>query len=223
MKAKLAVLAAVALAAPLAALAQQTQYTYRCTGTDGKRYYGSTIPQQCLGQPLELINKQGQVVKRIDHAGEEKARQEKEANAAKLREEETARREAARRHRALLATYSSEKEIEDARERALRENRKQLDEVQSRIDGIKKRQERSEKDLELFKSSGKGTPPPRLKEEITNAQIDLKAQQLLLDAKKKEVEDINERYDEDKRRYKEAIASGARRTADEEPTKGKKK
>ena len=72
-------------------------------------------------------------------------------------------------------------QFEDARTRALRENQKQVEEVESRIDTIKKRQQRSEKDLELYQSSGKGTPPPRLKEEITNAQIDLKAQQTLLD------------------------------------------
>ena len=52
--------------------------------------------------------------------------------------------------------------------------------------------------------SGKGSPPPRLQEEITNAQIDLKAQETLLDAKKKETAHINARYDEDRRRYREA-------------------
>jgi hypothetical protein len=230
MKPQLAVLAAAGLlAAPLGAHAQRPgpagpsdNYTYRCVGQDGKKYYGSTVPQQCLGQPLELINKQGRVVKRIDHEGEEKARLEREANAEKRRAEEAEQREAARRYRALLATYSSEKEIEDARGRALRENQKQVAEVEARIDGIKKRQARYEQDLELFKSSGKGTPPPRLKEEITNAQIDLKAQQTLLDAKKKEVEGINARYNEDKKNYQAAIASGARRTLDAEPAKKKR-
>ena len=227
---RLAVLAATALlAAPLGAHAQRAPsssdqvYTYRCTGQDGKKYYGSTIPQQCLGLPLELINKQGRIVKRIDPEGDEKARLEKEANAQKRREAEATQKEAQRRYRALLATYSSEKEIEDARSRALRENQKQVLEVEGKIDGIKKRQTRYEQDLELFKSSGKGTPPPRLKEEITNAQIDLRAQQTLLDAKKKEVESINARYDEDKRNYQEAMAAGGRRLIEEQPAaKGRK-
>jgi hypothetical protein len=205
------ILAAAALALlPLAAQAQpKEQYTYRCTGTDGKKYYGSTIPQQCFGQPLELINKQGFIVKRIDPEGDEKARLAKEADLQKKRELEAAQKDAQRRHRALLATYTSEKDIEDARGRALRENQKQVQEIEDRMGEIKKRQARFEKDLGLYKEAGKGEPPARLKEEITNAEIDLKAQQTLLDAKKKEVEGINARYDEDRRRYAEA--TGVRR------------
>jgi hypothetical protein len=208
----LAVCAAAALLiAPLAAYAQKSteQYTYRCTGTDKKKYYGQTIPQECLGQPLELINRQGMVVKRIDPEGDEKARLAKEAEAQKRLEMETAQKDAQRRHRALLATYTSEKDIEEARTRALREHHKQVQEVVNRIDAIKKRQARHEKDLELYQDGGKGTPPTRLKEEVTNAEIDLRAQETLLAAKKKEAEGINARYDEDRRRYQEA--TGARR------------
>jgi len=207
MRSHLAVLATAALAAaPLAALAQPSgEYTYRCTGNDGKKYYGSTIPNACLGRPLELINKQGLMVKRIDPEGDEKKRIAKEAEAEKKRELEAANREAQRRTRALLATYTSEKDIEDSRTRDLRNHDRGVQEVQKRINDIKKRQERFEKELDLFKTAGKGEPPSRLREEITNAQVDLKAQETLLEAKKKEALGINARYDEDKRRYKEAI------------------
>ena len=83
----LAVFAATALmVAPLVAQAQKTdEYTYRCTGKDNKKYYGQTIPSACIGQPLELINKQGMVVKRIDPEADEKARLAKEAEAQKKR------------------------------------------------------------------------------------------------------------------------------------------
>ena len=208
MKRPVAVLATAALiATPLVALAQSKtdQHTYRCTGHDGKKYYGSTIPNACLGRPLELINKQGLVVKRIDPEGDEKARLAKEAEAEKKREHEAATKEAQRRNRALLATYTSEKDIEESRARDLRNHERGVQEVQKRIDDIKKRQAQFQKELDLFASSGKGEPPSRLKEEITNAEIDLRAQQTLLDAKKKEAVGINARYDEDKRRYKEAI------------------
>jgi hypothetical protein len=208
MRSHLTVLAAAAvMAAPAAALAQSMsgEYTYRCTGNDGKKYYGSTIPHACLGRPLELINKQGLMVKRIDPEGDEKARLAKEAEAERKRELEAANREAQRRNRALLATYTSEKDIEESRTRDLRNHDLSVQEVQKRISDIKKRQAQFEKELDLFKTAGKGEPPSRLKEEITNAQIDLKAQETLLDAKKKEAVGINARYDEDKRRYKEAV------------------
>jgi chromosome segregation ATPase len=207
-----AVFAAAALMlAPLAAHAQpKEQYTYRCTGKDGRKHYGQTLPQACLGRPLELINKQGLVVKRIDPEAEEKARIAKEADAEKKREMDAAQKDAMRRNQALLATYTSEKDIEESRARALREHKYQLEEVENRIDEIKKRQARFEKDLAVYKEAGKGEPPSRLREEITNAQIDLKAQQGLLDAKKKEAAGINARYDEDRRRYREAIGAAPR-------------
>jgi hypothetical protein len=204
--------AAALMLAPLAALAQPRSHenlNYRCTGKDGKKYYGSMIPPQCLGQPVELINNQGMVVKRIDPEGDEKARLAKEAEAQKKKEMEVAQKDAQRRSRALLATYTSEKDIEEARTRALREHQTQVREVEARIEAIKKRQVGHEKDLELYKDGGKGEPPTRLKEEVTNAEIDLKAQETLLAAKKKEAEGINARYNEDRRRYQEA--TGAKR------------
>ena len=199
--------AAALMLAPLAADAQtnKEQYTYRCVGKDGKKYYGQTIPDACLGRPLELINKQGLVVKRIDLEGEEKARLAKEAEAEKKREAELAEKDSVRRTRALLATYTSEKDIEDSRNRDLRNHDKGVQEVQKRIEDIKKRQQQFQKELALFNEAGKGSPPARLKEEITNAEIDLKAAQSLLEAKKKESQAINARYDDDKRRYQEAV------------------
>jgi hypothetical protein len=204
-----AVFAAVALMlGPLAAHAQpKDHYTYRCTGTDGKKHYGQTLPQACLGRPIELLNQQGLVVKRIDHEAEEKARLAKEAEPEKQREMDSARRDAMRRSQALLATYTSEKDIEEARARDLREHQKQVQEVEGRIDDIKKRQARFQKDLAVYQEASKGAAPARLQEEITNAEIDLKAQQGLLNAKKKEAATINARYDEDRRRYQQATAS----------------
>src|SRR5215472_1355087 len=68
------------LALPFAA---QAQVTYRCTSPEGKKYYGSTIPMQCMGRPVEQLNAQGLVVRRIDPEGERKEREEKEAASAK--------------------------------------------------------------------------------------------------------------------------------------------
>jgi hypothetical protein len=189
------VAAAVLLLLPLAADAQ----SYRCTSKDGKKYYGSAMPTQCIGQPVEVLNAQGRVIRRIDPEGTEKERAAKEAQEAKKREQLAAQREAARRNRALLATYTSVKDIDDARKRALVTNQKALQDLEERIAQIRKRQAGYDKELELYK--GKGEPPARLADEVRNAESDLKYQEELLAVKRKEVEQINARYDEDKRRY----------------------
>ena len=187
------------LAAPLAALAQPSSITYRCTAKDGKKYYGSTVPKQCMGQPIEQMNARGMVIKRIDAEGDEKDRAARDEENAKKREVAAASKEESRRNRALLATYTSERDIEEARRRALAENQKTTLEVQLRIEGIKKDQVRLTKELEFY--TGKNKPPAKLTEELTNTGIDIKAQEDLLEAKKREVASINAKYDDDKRRY----------------------
>jgi len=187
------------------------QVTYRCTGKDGHKYYGSTIPPQCYGRLVEQINAQGLVVKRFDPEGEEKERAEKAAQAAKKKEDDTLTKEETRRNRALLATYTSENDIEDARRRALADNEKQVKEVEQKIDALKKTRAKYDKELEFYqdKKSGKSTPPAKLSMDIKNAEIDLKAQEGLLEAKKKEVSSINAKYDEDKKRFVELMKKPA--------------
>ena len=197
-------LLAVLIAAPLAAHAQaEKQLTYRCTGGDGKKYYGSTIPMQCMGRLVEQLNAQGMVVRRIDPEGEAKERAEKEAAQAKAKEEEAATRERSRRNSALLATYTSERDIDQARARALRENQDAVREVESKIEALKKRRAGYDKELEFYqdKKAGARQPPAKLAEDIKNTEIDLKAQEELLAVKQREVDLINARYDEDKKRY----------------------
>jgi chromosome segregation ATPase len=175
--------------------------SYRCLGKDGKRYYGQVMPEECFGQPVEQLNAQGMVVKRFDPEGSAKERLAKEAAEARKREEDAAARELGRRNRALLATYTSEKDIDEARERALEDNKKALREIEERIAEIRKRQAEYEKELEFY--SGKNQPPAKLTDDIRSAESDLKAQQEQLDVKTREVSGINARYDEDKKRYAE--------------------
>jgi len=190
----------------IAPLAAQAQMTYRCTGADGKRYYGSTIPMQCMGHPVEQLNAQGLLVRRIDPEGEQKEREAKAAAAAKAKEEENATREESRRNRALLATYTSERDIEAARARALEDNHSAVQQVETRIDALKKRRAGYDKELEFYQDKkGNTKPPAKLLEDIDSVDGDIKAQQGLLAAKKKEVELINAKYDQDRQRFIQLI------------------
>jgi hypothetical protein len=200
-------------AALLLASGADAQSLLRCVGKDGRRYYGSTIPQPCIGRLVEELNAQGMVVRRIDPEGEEQERAAKQAEAAKKREQDAQAKEALRRNRALLAIYQSEKDIEERRARALADNDKEVKDIEARIEAIKKWQAGHEKELEFYK--GKNQPPARFADDIKNAEIDLKAQEDLLAAKKKEVDGINAKYDEDKRRYRELTGAAPARSVPE--------
>ena len=178
-----AALICIIAALPLAAAAQ----SYRCVGKDGKKYYGQSVPPQCVGLPMEQLNAQGVVVKKIDAQASADERAKKDAEDAERKKREAVSKEEGRRDRALLATYTSEKDIEDARARALAGNRQQVNEGEARIAELKKR---------------------RTKENAEGTDTELKAQESLLAAKRKEADAINHRYDDDKKRYAELSKKG---------------
>ena len=187
-------------------LLAEAQSTYRCTGSDGKRYYGSTIPQPCYGRPVEVLNSQGMVSRRIDPEGDEKDRAAKAAQVEKDRKRETASREASRRDRALLATYGSERDIEEQRQRALADNQRSVKDVEARIQDIKKRQTGYDREMTFY--AAPKNPPPKLVEDMKAAEVDLSAQQDLLAMKRKEVEQINARYSDEKKRFAQLTKRG---------------
>jgi hypothetical protein len=195
--------AAVLMAVSLSAQAQ----SFRCVGKDGKKYYGQTIPRQCLGVQVEQLSAQGIVVKRIDppSSPEERAQKAAEEKAAKELAEQ--KKEDSRRARALLATYSSENDIDAARARALAENRNAMKEIDDRIAQIKKRQQALADEMEFYK--GRNKPPAKLVQDVRSAEIDYKAQSDLQAVKQKEVESINARFDDDKRRFQELTTGAA--------------
>ena len=197
MNPKIALLAATLALLPFAADAQ----SYRCVGKDGKKYYGQSLPPQCLGQPAEQLNAQGMVIKRIDPQASAAERERKVAEDEERKKREAASKEEGRRNRALLATYTSDKDIEQARARALTENEGAIKDIERRISALKKRQDDLKKELDFFQ--GKNKPPVKLEQDIKNNEFDVKTQQDLLVGKKKDVDSINARYNDDKRRYNE--------------------
>lgn len=193
-------LAIVLLAVAFAASAQ----TYRCVGKDGKKYYGQSVPPACLGQPVEQLNAQGRVVKKFDAAATAAEREKKAAEEEERKKRETVSKEEGRRNRALLATYTSEKDIEQARARALRENELAMADIEKRIASLKQKQASVKKKMGETKDKAEAV---RMDQDVKNAEFDITTQEQLLATKKKEIEAINARYDEDKKRYLELTKS----------------
>ena len=162
-------------------LAVAAQTTYRCTGKDGKKYYGSSVPLQCVGVVVEQLSASGTVVKRIDPQASADEQAKKEAAEAERKKQEAIAKEQARRDQALLATYGSEKDVEDMRQRALEDNQRLAGQIETNITALKER-------------AAKGD---------TAAATELSMQEGLLETKKKEAQAINAKYDDDRKRYRE--------------------
>ena len=204
MKFAAAALAAAFALAPLAAEAQ----SFRCVGNDGKKYYGATVPPQCIGLPVEQLNSQGMVIKRFDAAASAAEREKKAAEEEERKKREVITKEEGRRNRALLATYNDEKDIEQARTRSLKDNEGAVKDIEKRIGGLKTRLTELKKELEFY--SGKNKPPAKLAEEIRSTEFDIQIQEDVMATKKKEVDLINARYDADKKRYQELKGSATK-------------
>jgi len=199
--------AALSCAAALlfSAHAAAQQRMYKCVDDKGKVYYTQVPPKECLGRDTQEISRQGRVTKRTEAAltPEEQAAREEERK--KQQEQEIAAREEKRKNQALLNTYSSEKDIEEARGRALKDNEAAIQETEKRIAGAEKRKKELEAEKEFYL---KKPMPPKLRDDLKNNEVEIRNQRELVEAKKKQVANINAKYDEDKRRYLE-LTKGA--------------
>jgi len=171
---------------------------YKCVDARGKVYYTQVPPPECLGRDTQELNKSGTLIRKNPAALSPAQVQAREAERKKKIEDEERSKEDRRKNLALLNTYSSEKDIEDARTRALKEAQGAIEDTERVIAGAKKRRQELETEKEFYV---KKPMPFKLKQEITNNEIEIKNQTSLLDAKKKEISRVNAKYDADKRRY----------------------
>jgi len=179
---------------------------YKCVDARGKVYYTQVPPPECLGRDTQELNKSGTLIRKNPAALSPAQVQAREAERKKKIEDEERSKEERRKNLALLNTYSSEQDIEDARTRALKEAQGAISDTERVIAGAKKRHQELEAEKEFYV---KKPMPFKLKQEITNNEIEIRNQTSLLDAKRKEISTINAKYDEDKRRYVELTSGKA--------------
>ena len=193
-------------AAPAAAQQQGPQHMYKCVDAKGKTYYTQMPPPECLGRETQELNKSGSVVRSTPKEPTAEQRAAREAEQKKKLENEEKAKEERRKNSALLNTYSSEKDIDYARAGALKEAEAAIKETEKRIVDAQKRQKQLDAEKEFYT---KKPMPAKLKEDISNIEIEIKNQKELLEAKKREIGTINAKYDEDRRRYVEATRKAA--------------
>lgn len=195
---------AVALAwAPLAARAQ----TYRCVDKNGNKHYSQTVPEACVGQLIEQLNSEGIVIRRILPPPTPAELEAQKAAAEKKRQEAEAAKEQERRDKALLASYTSVQDIEDARVRARAENDRAMSEISKRIAILEKRRAEQQKALQAY-AGGKASPE-RLTDDVKNIDSDLASQKAMLASRQQEAAKLDARFDAEKKRYLELTGGAA--------------
>jgi hypothetical protein len=200
-------LLAVLLFASAGAYAQATGTPvklYKWTDASGKVHYTDKIPTEAAGRASEELSKTGTVVRRNEAPLTAEQKEQAERERKRKLEEDAVAREQKRKDMALLNTYSSERDIDESRARALRANEDAVKEAERKLADAQKRHDKLKADAEFYQ---KKPMPAQLKQDIQVNDLELKTQTDLIDAKRKEVAGINAKYDDDKKRYLELTKS----------------
>ena len=202
-------LAAIAIAATLAAPASAQQkpkprpsgpITYKCVDGRGKVYYSDQYTTECA--QTEEMNRQGRVVKKHETAKPVAA---KPATGATAGVKESL--ESQRRDRALTATYTSEEEIDQARDRSLAIPLQAIKTAENRLAKVDKRLLELKSRADALAGQQKAIPP-HLLEEIEVRQKEVSALEAEVQQKKSYADSVRARYESDKVRFRELKTAG---------------
>lgn len=182
---------------------------YCCYDAGGKQVCGDLLPQACYGRAYREIGTTGRTVRNVEAPLTAEQRAERAEEEAQLKIEEAANREQRRKDQALLNTYSSEKEIEFLRARANGDVQKAIAAAEAKIAEIRTQRKKYENEAEFYQ---KTEMPAEVRKGLLDADFEIKAQELVIESKTKELEIIREKYDDDLRRFRDIMATRKRST-----------
>jgi hypothetical protein len=172
---------------------------YRWVDDKGRVHYGDTLPSTAGISGSAELGKSGQVMKRSESLAERKVRLASEAEAALIKKEKD---EQNRLDQALLGTYTSEKEIDLARDRALEFHQLAIKSAQTRISQVVVNQKEVNAHADEITKRGKDVPP-YLRNQIDANQSELDSLNRIIKANQEALIGVREKYDADKARYRE--------------------
>jgi uncharacterized protein DUF4124 len=198
------------LAAVLVAETASAAGTYKWTDDQGVVHYSDKAPPEMPTKGATVLDKQGRAVKRIEPPPtpeEIKAKadvEERQRVLAKARDDQ------ARKDKALMQSYTSESEIELARNRALSTIDTQIKSAQAYSTDLARRQ----KDLARRKAGYDGKPVPiEVERQSASVDAELSRQTILIRQKQEEQAMMAAKYDAIKQRWREILADQERTAA----------
>jgi len=196
----------LAVAMLLAGAGETRAATYKWTDEKGVVHYTDKLPPEAVDRATVELNKQGVPVKKTDQALTPEQRRALEQEAERQRGAERAREEIARRDRALVSSYTSEAEIDLARNRSLQTINNVILSAQAFSEQLNKRKI----EVEARKAESQGKPVVAvLDRELESIDLELARQADVIAQKQRETTAITAKYDADKQRWRELVAAKA--------------
>jgi len=174
---------------------------YKWVDDKGTTHYGETIPPEYANKDRSELGKSGRVIEKKEVLTPEERRASEQADTKKRADEEAAL-ERKRRDKALVNTYSNEKEIDLARNRNLQQIEARINSINSQLKMANDNLLAFQKEASTLTNAGKKIHPS-LQEDLKESQERLAKLQQDLEKAKAEKATLDARYDADKARYKE--------------------
>ncbi len=171
---------------------------YRWVDSNGRVHYGDTLPSTYQKSGAAEMNKQGNVIRRTQSEAERKAEAEHQAEQKRIQEEE---QKQAQQDRALTATYTTEAEIDLARDRALEHHKLAINGAEIRAKAVESNLADLNTRVAAIQKSGRPVAP-NLKEQVAQAANErLELKRTILSNEEAMVK-VRERYESDKERFR---------------------
>ncbi|MCC7549742.1 MAG: DUF4124 domain-containing protein [Burkholderiales bacterium] len=175
---------------------------YKWVDERGVTHYGEIIPPQYRDKAATEMSRGGVAVRQIHGAMTPEQRMAAEERARREQEEQQREVASRRRDTALLATYTSAREIDAARERTLALPQQAIRGLQPRLQHAQARMDKLEEQAGRLRSAGRQVPP-HLAEDIDLQRQAMGEIRIDRDRHDAEIAAINRRFDEDKQRFAE--------------------
>ncbi len=172
---------------------------YKWVDPQGNVHYTDALPPTAAAQGNAEISNTGNVVKKTESAGEREKRLAAEAVEAERRKHVE---EQARKDRALLATYTSEKEIDLARDRTIEHHKLAIDSANSRLKQIQPEMDELQKKMKMATKGGKAAPA-HLQKQYDAKKEEMDGISLSIKTSENEISETYYRYEADKQRFHE--------------------
>ncbi len=178
---------------------------YKWVDDKGVTHYGEVIPPEYSNKSNALLSDQGRLIKKNEEINikDQRASEEDET---KKRIDNEAKLEQSRKDKALQNTFSSEKEIDLARDRNLHQVESLISSIQSLQKAALARLKNYQQEAEERKRAGKKLPAS-LQADITESENKLAKLQLDLVKAQEKAAAVKASYEADKMRFRELSGS----------------
>ncbi len=164
----------------------------------GRRICADTLPQQCRGQAYRIYDRAGNLTRNVPAPLTAEQKAAAAAEAERRREEEEKRLEQRRIDQALLTTYATAEDIDIAQQKSESDVKLSIQNATAKIRDLQQRQRKLAEEAEFYK---RGTVPAELDVKLRTVGHEIRLQQELIQVKRKELDAIRAKYDNDRRRY----------------------